>query len=181
MKKDHFEDSSHSEFRVQQPVDDIDHNTPHCSHLNILLVEDSFADYDDICRIIRRMPHFTATIICARNLEEARQAISSQKFDIALVDYCLGAESGARFLHEIGGRGGAVASILLTGLMTKEPQEIAMQAGAVGCLSKDDLSPRLLETTIRYSLYTHMLEKKFRNVVERMSQQSSGSQQSPLP
>lgn len=161
MKKDVFENSGSITLTTDKVNGTVD--------LHVLVVEDDFGDFDDISRTIRKMSNFTAQVTCARTLEEARQAIREKQFDIALVDYCLGSESGARFLRDMGGRCGTTPAILLTGLLTKEPQEIAIEAGAIGCLNKDDLSPRLLESTIRCALYTHQLEKKIRNVIDQFA------------
>lgn len=134
--------------------------------LRILVVEDDFGDYDDLCRAVRNMPHLSATTDCARSIAEARQLLAQREFDIALVDYCLGTETGIRFLNELGGRTGSIPAILLTGLDELLPQSTALDAGAISCINKDDLSPTVLETTIRFALHTHKLETSTQKIVD---------------
>ncbi|MEQ8825421.1 MAG: response regulator [Filomicrobium sp.] len=136
------------------------------SDLHILVVEDDFGDYDNLCRAVRNMPHLTATTDCARSIAEARQLLAQGDFDIALVDYCLGTETGIRFLKELGGRTGSIPAILLTGLDELLPQNTALDAGAISCINKDDLSPTVLETTIRFALHTHKLETSTQKIVD---------------
>jgi DNA-binding NarL/FixJ family response regulator len=126
--------------------------------VNILVVEDDFGDYDAVARALRKMDHFEAKATRAKTLEAARRLIADTAYDVYLIDYNLGAESGARLLQELGGRSSRGVCILLTGLIDRDVHEIALRAGAIGCINKADLSPSLLETTIRYALYTHRLE-----------------------
>ena len=128
--------------------------------LSVLVVEDDFGDFDAVARALRKMDCFEARSVRAKTLEAARLAARETEFDVFLIDYNLGAESGARFLQEVGGRGCRSLPILLTGLLDREVHDIAMRAGAICCINKADLSPTLLETTIRYALYTHQRESE---------------------
>jgi DNA-binding NarL/FixJ family response regulator len=128
------------------------------SAVRVLVVDDDFGDYDDIARSLRKMTHFKADFTRAKTLEAARRLMAEREFDVYLIDYNLGAECGARFVQEVGGRSGRGVPILLTGLMDRQVHDNALRAGAVSCINKSDLSPTLLETTIRYALYTHRIE-----------------------
>jgi DNA-binding NarL/FixJ family response regulator len=90
-------------------------------------------------------------------------------YDVYLIDYNLGAECGARFVQEVGGRSGRGVPILLTGLMDRQVHDNALHAGAISCINKSDLSPTLLETTIRYALYTHRVEAGVTRLVQALS------------
>lgn len=79
-------------------------------------------------------------------------------FDVAFIDYDLGQETGARFLEEIGGRSGQTVPILVTGLSDRSVQGVALEAGAVAIINKADMTPLLLETTIRTALHTRDIE-----------------------
>lgn len=147
--------------------------------INILIVEDDFGDYDAVARALRKMEHFEARSTRAKTLEAARRLIADNTYDIFLIDYNLGEDSGARLLQEIGGRSGRGVSILLTGLIDRSVHEIALRAGAIGCINKSDLSPTLLETTIRYAIYTHRLEAQVSGLLSRLTQ-GSGHARSAL-
>lgn len=137
--------------------------------VNILVVEDDFGDYDAVARALRKMEHFEARATRAKTLEAARRLIADNTYDIFLIDYNLGEDSGARLLQEIGGRSGSGVPILLTGLIDRNVHEIALRAGAIGCINKSDLSPTLLETTIRYAIYTHRLEAQVAGLLSRLT------------
>lgn len=142
--------------------------------VRVLVIEDDFGDYDAVARALRKMVHFEAKPTRAKTLEAARKLMSECIFDVLLIDYNLGAECGARFLKEIGGRAGSAVPILLTGLLDREVHENALSAGAIGCINKGDLSPTLLETTIRYALYTHSLEVEVAALLRSVAASAEG-------
>lgn len=148
--------------------------------LKVLIVEDDFGDYDAVARALRKIEQFEVSAVRAKTLEAARLLISEHTFDVMLIDYNLGTESGARLLKEIGGRGSRSVAILLTGLIDRGVHEIALQAGAIGCINKSDLSPTLLETTIRSALYTHRLEAEVSSLLWALASESVGTQGHPI-
>ncbi len=44
-----------------------------------------------------------------------------------------------------------------------------MRAGAICCINKADLSPSLLETTIRYAQYTHQREAEMAALLKSLA------------
>jgi DNA-binding NarL/FixJ family response regulator len=143
--------------------------------VNVLIVEDDFGDYDAVARALRKMDHFEARATRAKTLEAARRLVADNAYDVFLIDYNLGSESGARLLQELGGRASRGVPILLTGLIDRDVQEIALRAGAIGCINKRDLSPTLLETTIRYALYTHRLEAEISTLLRAAASSDTGN------
>lgn len=137
--------------------------------LNALILDDSYADFDAMRRALGRLESFAVTVTRAKNLEEARRARHDQQFDVAFIDFNLGAESGARFLDEIGGRGSATIPILVTGLPDRRVQDIALNAGALGIVNKADITPLLLETTIRSALFTRQVESRLQGIISAMA------------
>ncbi|MCG8560529.1 MAG: hybrid sensor histidine kinase/response regulator [Hyphomicrobiales bacterium] len=133
--------------------------------ISVLVIEDDDTDFHITQRTLLMMDTFDATIHHARSLEEAREAVLGNSFDVALVDFCLGLETGARALQDLGGRNGAVAPILLTGMPGQDVKQIALRAGAIYCIDKNQLSPALLENTIRCTLHTYALERKLQDLV----------------
>lgn len=150
--------------------------TRHRKHLEILVIEDDFGDYDAAARALKKMYDYEARCTRAKTLEAARLLISQNSYDVYLIDYHLGTESGARFLKEIGGRSSLAVPILVTGRIEGEVQDNALTAGALSCINKSDLSPSVLESTIRSALYTHQIESE---IVELLSQLATSGRDFP--
>lgn len=130
------------------------------STLSILVVDDSDADFALFKRCLNQIDGFKFEMAHASSPDAAKNLIRTVKFDLMFVDYWLGKETGVEFLRDLGGRQSECPLVLLSGMSNPDMQQVAMKAGAIGCMDKGDLNPRIVETTIRYSLHTHQLERK---------------------
>lgn len=133
--------------------------------INVLVLDDSYADYDAIRRSLNRMDMIKASVTRAKTIEDARRVCSEDVFDVVFIDYDLGIDSGIRFLQEIGGRGSQMLPILVTGLPDTSVLDIALDAGAVGLINKADISPTLLESTIRSAYYSQHVENRLHKMI----------------
>ena len=77
-----------------------------------------------------------------------------------LLDFWLGAEPGLSLVEELGGRRGRMPVVLLTGHSDQDIQALGHQAGALGFISKDDLTSNTLDAVIRSTLHTHQCERE---------------------
>jgi signal transduction histidine kinase len=137
----------------------------HPRPLNILIIDDSDDDFMIAHRTLRMMDTFEATVHHAHDLLEAQVIVDRELFDVVLVDFCLGLETGASAIAGLGGRISTAVSILLTGMPGQAVPHIALRAGAVHCLDKNHLTPVIMETAIRSALHTHSLEKKLQEAI----------------
>ncbi|MBT3331588.1 MAG: diguanylate cyclase [Rhodospirillaceae bacterium] len=89
----------------------------------------------------------------ARTWEKGLQALRDEIYDVALVDYRLGANTGLELIAEASGINGCdAAMILLTGEDSREIDLQAMEAGAMDYLVKGSLTKVQLARSIRYSI-----------------------------
>ncbi|WP_239470799.1 ATP-binding response regulator [Archangium violaceum] len=107
--------------------------------------------------------------------EQALAEMELGHYDICLLDYRLGASTGLELLAQARGKGWQGPAILLTGAADDEVDYRAMEAGAADFLTKSQLTPELLERSIRYTLqHARMLEAlrrsqaSFRELIERL-------------
>ena len=84
--------------------------------INVLVIEDNDTDFELIRRSLRNLEGYTAEVFHAHDVVTVRSLIRKVNFDVALVDYCLGADSGLRAIQEVGGRCGDCAIILVSGM-----------------------------------------------------------------
>lgn len=120
--------------------------------LQILIVEDNAADYaivEHALSAIRWRPHKCSR---AATAEQASALLQQQHFDACLVDHVLPGTAGTELIDFVRQRDDAPPMILLTGAGDRNVDIDAMKAGSADFLSKDDMTPELLERSIRYAM-----------------------------
>ena len=75
--------------------------------------------------------------------------------------------SGAELVRRLGGRQFRIPLILVSGSFDPSIDEEASQAGVFDFLQKDDLTPRILERTIRFARQAHRLESELRTALSK--------------
>ncbi len=143
--------------------------------LRILLVEDDPDDFILVRDALRGLDGSRMSLEWVEDAEEALEAMASGRHDVCLLDYRLGAYTGLELMAEARQRGAQLPVILLTGHSDTEVDRQAQKAGAVDFLVKAQMTPVLLERSIRYSVqHARTLEAlrrsraSFRALIERL-------------
>lgn len=105
----------------------------------ILIIDDDRDDAYVLSQMILHSEYKRAQITIVDNADDALGLVFENKFDVALVDYWLGAQTSVQVLRNITINFG-IPAIVLSGLDTDEIRKIGLQAGALGFLAKSDLS-----------------------------------------
>ena len=134
----------------------------------ILLIEDDEDDYiltrETLAEVISEKYQLT----WASNYESGREQLRSGEYDAILMDYDLGTHTGLDLTREAKSIGLKAPIILLTGRGNYEVDMEAMNAGATDYLAKSEVTPRLLERTIRYSILRKQNEDALRKTKEEL-------------
>ena len=101
---------------------------------------------------------------------DALAAVERASYDVCLVDYRLGPEDGIALVRELVARGFDTPIIVLTGLGDRAVDIEATSAGAADYLVKGEVTPALLERTIRYSMRRHADMRALRESEEGLRQ-----------
>lgn len=121
-------------------------------NLKILILDDDPDDAFLVADHFSDLPAHEYTVVTDSTWEEARSHLRAGNYDVLLCDYRLGAISGLEVIEMIRADGIDLPIILLTGVGTRELDERALDAGASDFLAKDELSPTLIDRTIRYAV-----------------------------
>lgn len=124
----------------------------HNESINVLLIEDDQDDYTLVKELLSEVPNYRYQLNWKSEWSEGYEELLKEQFDICLIDYKLGQQSGLDLI-----KAAIVARIekpivILTGHSGFDIDLEAMQAGAVDYLDKSELNPRILERTIRYAI-----------------------------
>ena len=137
--------------------------------VEILILDD---DPDDVFLVVDTLEDVIGTHYVHHSCNttaEAMQLLTEHSIDLVICDYRLGSETGTQFIADLPEHGFDLPTILLTGMADSEADRLALEAGAADFISKVDLSPSLLDRTIRYAIANRRRQALLSSVVDSVS------------
>lgn len=142
--------------------------------VKVFVVEDDEDDFILAREYLSGIDTFEVEVTWEPNLNDARKRIVEEDYDVYLIDYHLGGETGLDLVKFIRTKGIRTPSIILTGQNNLNVDIDASRSGAADYLVKDELNSSLLERSIRYALSQFKIireldekERKYRSLFER--------------
>ena len=135
----------------------------------VLLIEDDKEDYLLASRFLSDNPRADFAVSWVRSYEAAIEELQNP-YDVCLVDFCLGAESGLALIKQAKAGGFRGPMILLTGVGDHNLDVAAMKCGAADYLVKSEVTPELLERVIRHALERTSAEAALHHSEEQLRQ-----------
>ncbi len=126
--------------------------------VKVLLIEDDADDYLLACDLLEETTRSSYEVTWCADSASGLAALHSGRYDICLVDYRLGAQTGIELLEQGAQALRRTPAIVLTGAHSAEIDHAAMKAGAADYLVKDQLTADSLERTIRYAMQRRDLD-----------------------
>src|SRR5215210_6761736 len=120
--------------------------------IKVLLVEDDEEDYFLTRELFAEIQGKRFQVDWAKSSKQGSEAIRSRPYDVCLIDFRLGPDSGLELLQAAIKEGCDAPIIILTGQGEREIDLQAMAAGAADYLVKGRLDSGLLERSIRYAI-----------------------------
>jgi len=118
----------------------------------VLLVDDEEDEFILARDLLRRAGETRFTLEWASTFEGGLELLEYGLVNVCLVDYQLGARTGLDFVREGQAMSTDVPLILMTGRGGRAVDADAISAGAADYLDKAELTPALLERSIRYAI-----------------------------
>lgn len=119
---------------------------------NILLVEDDEDDYLLTLDLIEEVADAHYCVTWVSSFEKGIEKLVEGGFDICLVDFRIGGQTGLDFVERANELGLTAPIVFLTGMGDRQTDLAAMHAGAYDFLQKSELSSAILDRAIRYSV-----------------------------
>lgn len=136
--------------------------------IRVLFVDDSEADHGIVRRHLQQGTSRPFHLDWASTLDDGLARLEQADFDVCLVDYRLGLQTGLDVLEEMKQRNLRVPVIVLTGMGDLSVAMEAMRRGAMDYLDKGGLSPALLERSIRYAMENFRIQEQLRQANEHL-------------
>jgi two-component system, cell cycle sensor histidine kinase and response regulator CckA len=118
----------------------------------ILLVDDEEDEFILARDLLHRAGESRYTLEWASTFEGGLELLEDGLVNVCLVDYQLGDRTGLDFVREVQAMSTDVPLILMTGRGGRAVDADAISAGAADYLDKAELTPALLERSIRYAI-----------------------------
>jgi len=122
------------------------------SLIKVLLIDDDELQYMIIEKFLDQVTSTKYQLDFVSNYEAAMEQINKKNHDVYLVDYDLGGCKGTTIIKEAIKKGCTAPMILQTSSTEHNVDVDAMESGAVDFLVKPQISPVLLERSIRYAI-----------------------------
>lgn len=142
------------------------------SPIRVLMVDDSKEEYVLVREALRAIPDERYRVDWAEDGAAALNQLEVYPYEVCLIDYDLGKQTGVEVLRAAKARGFDLPFIMLSGQGSREIDLEAMQNGVMDYLSKDDLTSPLLERAIRYAIQHHCTLKKLRQRTAELEAQN---------
>lgn len=144
--------------------------------ISVLLVDDDEEDAFLTGELLSDVTNLQCAVTAVHSAAAAISELVSGTYDVCLLDYRLGSETGLDVLASATLQGSDIPCIMLTGQNDEEVDSAALAAGAVDYLVKGSFDGETLARTIRYVVRnTQTLrslrasEQRFRSVVDSAS------------
>lgn len=143
--------------------------------INVLLVDDDEDEFIIVKDLFSEIDtYITFSLSWEKDFEKALQAMLTEKFDVYLIDYRMGPQTGLDLIREVRKAGIIAPMILLTGQGDRQIDFEAMKLGASDYLIKTEVSANTLARSIRYAITNsrnlrelRTKESKYRSLFER--------------
>jgi PAS domain S-box-containing protein len=134
----------------------------------LLIVEDFLADRELYRRSLSNDSSCTYCLLEAESVAEGLEICHSHKIDAILLDYMLPDADGLEFLAQLSAQSSnSPPVVMMTGQGSESIAVRAIKAGAQDYLVKRDLTPELLQLTMRKAIENHRLRLQLQQCQDR--------------
>ncbi len=117
----------------------------------ILLIDDDPMQHLMLSGFVSKFRQGPWELDTADTYEAGLKKLLSERHEVCLLDYRLGDHDGLELLQTAQREGCRVPVLFLTGDDREETDDAAMNAGALDYLVKGEITPRILEQSVRYA------------------------------
>lgn len=133
----------------------------------VLLIDDDAFQRVLVDELLQRATHATYELLWADSYDAGHARLLAGGFDVVLLDYYLDAGTGPSLLEKVPEATEKWPVIVLTGFASPEVDDSALRHGAFDFLDKSQLTPLLLERSIRYAIRNFRSQRELRDSIGR--------------
>ncbi|MBN2307348.1 MAG: response regulator [Candidatus Hydrogenedentes bacterium] len=138
--------------------------------IGMIMIDDDPGDVELLRRLVEEVPDWDVDFSAFASAQEGRAELTRRAFDVVLLDYFLGSETGLDLVKKVRAAGDARPIIVLTGRGDEHIAVEVTRAGASDYLVKGELSSDLLRRAINGAIVQHELRKEKALLEEELRQ-----------
>src|SRR5258708_4972130 len=135
--------------------------------IRVLLVDDDEEDYLITRDLFEEITATRYELTRAETYKEGLEKLATKSFDVCITDHLLGGFNGLDLMAKARGAGCHLPFILLTGVGDSSLDQAALKAGASDYLVKGQITPILLDRSVRYALERKRMDEARRESEDR--------------
>lgn len=135
------------------------------SSLNILVLDDEETELLLLENKLKKVKNTSITAFKAKNSDEAYEIIEHNSIDLCLADYHLNNETALDFIAHLPHYNTATPVIVVTGAITDDLDAMLLSHGILDLINKDDVTPELLQRSIRYAIRRKQIDDEIVNAL----------------
>ena len=141
----------------------------------VLLVDPNEENYKDTQRILKLSREWQFDLEWVSSFNDAKQKLVGERYDAILIDYEPDEHIGTELIQSLVKEDYPAPLILLTKRDHLDVDGMAIQPGRFLRLTRDEVTPLLLERTLRYAIQHEQSEQELKRSEERFSKAFQGS------
>ncbi|MGB3725696.1 MAG: chemotaxis protein CheB [Glaciecola sp.] len=135
---------------------------PFKQSIDVLILDDSAAYLELLENQLSKIDDYHINVHMCNNVKQAFSIIEQQAIDVCICDSYLKDETALDLIDGIAGQRLNIPVIVITGAASDDLTPVLLSHGALDLIEKEDLSPKLLDDSMRYAIRRHEIDASCR-------------------
>ena len=138
--------------------------------VNILIIDDNPTYLALLEEYLLKITNYEVNVYPNTNINAALDVLKNNEIDICVTDYYLKNETAIDLINQLTEQGYDLPVIVISGESTEDITSLLLNYGALDLIEKDDITPAILDRSIRYAVRRGQIDAHINNlIVENMT------------
>lgn len=140
--------------------------------INLLIVDDSPTYLALLEQLLSKIDSYDINVFSASTVSQSIEILKSKPIDICISDYYLKNETALELIDGLMETEMNLPVIVISGETSEDLTSLLLSYGALDLIEKDDLSPAMLDRSIRYAIRRTQIDNHINNLIIENMQKS---------
>ncbi len=149
-------------------------NKPFDESINVLILDDNPSYLAILEEQLSKIKQYKINTFAKTSVEEAFEVIEKQEIDICISDYYLKNETALGLIDGLVKYKMNLPVIVISSESTEDLTTLLLSYGALDLIEKKDLTPAMLDRSLRYAIRRNQIDKHINNLISENMQKTLG-------